>query len=274
MNDARLAEPLTPLSAFRLPLDGARMLWRERRLWPLAALPVALSVLAFATAIGVVVSYAPEFHAFATDWMPEFEASRWYTWLWIGPAKLALGAFGLILFLGIAAACFVLAYVVASVLASPFHDALAARVERILTGEVVDASSADVMGILRDAGRAVLEELRRTLFFLSVVVPIAIAGFVLPGAQLVAGPAITAFTVLFLPLDYASYTLDRRRVSFARKREWIFANKSVMAGFGAAAFLTCAVPGVNFFAMPLLVVGGTLLVLRASGAGAGTPTSP
>ena len=130
------------------------------------------------------------------------------------------------------------------------------------------------MGILRDGLRALREELRRTLFFLSVVVPIAVVGFVVPGAQLVAGPAITAFTVLFLPLDYASYTLDRRRVSFAQKRDWILANKPVMGGFGAAAFLTLAVPGLNFFAMPLLVVGGTLLALRASGEDAGTPTSP
>ena len=42
-----------------------------------------------------------------------------------------------------------------------------------------------------------------------------------------------------------------------------------MVGFGSAAFLTCAVPLANFAAMPVLVVGGTLLALRAQSAEAG-----
>ena len=35
-----------------------------------------------------------------------------------------------------------------------------------------------------------------------------------------------------------------------------------MVGFGAAAFASFAVPGLNFLAMPVLVVAGTLLALR------------
>ena len=35
-----------------------------------------------------------------------------------------------------------------------------------------------------------------------------------------------------------------------------------MLGYGSAAFLTCLIPGLNLLAMPVLVVGGTLLALR------------
>jgi uncharacterized protein involved in cysteine biosynthesis len=69
-------------------------------------------------------------------------------------------------------------------------------------------------------------------------------------------------TLLFLPLDYASYTLDRRRVRFRDKRRWILGHGPAMLGFGAGAFLTLLVPGLNFLAMPGLVVSGTLLALR------------
>ena len=66
---------------------------------------------------------------------------------------------------------------------------------------------------------------------------------------------------LALPLDYASYTLDRRRLTFAEKRQWVFERIPTMVGFGSGAFLVCLVPGFNFVAMPVLVVSGTLLCL-------------
>ncbi len=70
-------------------------------------------------------------------------------------------------------------------------------------------------------------------------------------------------TMLFLPLEYASHVLDRRHVlRFRDKRRWLLEHGSAMLGFGAAGFLICLVPGLNFLAMPALVAGGTLLALR------------
>jgi uncharacterized protein involved in cysteine biosynthesis len=245
-------------SGLRLPLEGLRLLRRERRLWPLAMVPFLLSLAAFGTAIGLIVAYAGELYGWATAWIPLLEVERWYQWLWIGPARAGLAALGAVVFVALAAACLVAAFLAASLLASPFHDLLAARVEQLVTGAVVDQTG----GILREAGRAVLEELRRMLYFLALTLPLLLAGWFIPGAQLVTGPAIMAVTIFFLPLDYASYTLDRRHVSFPEKRRWLFEHKPVMAGFGAAAFVTCMVPGLNLLAMPILVVAGTLLALR------------
>jgi uncharacterized protein involved in cysteine biosynthesis len=250
------------VAGFRLPFEGARLLLRERRLWGPALVPFLLSLAAFAIAVGGVVTWAGELHGWATAWLPELEAQRWYAWLWVGPARALLAAFGALLFLALAAVCLVVAYLLASILAAPFHDVLAARVERVVTGGLVDLSPPGMRGLLREALRSVLEELRRMAFLAAVIVPLSGIGLVIPGAQAFCGPAILGFTIFFLPLDYTSYTLDRRRWAFREKRRWMLSRAPLMAGFGSAAFLACAVPLLNLIAMPLLVVAGTLLAVR------------
>ena len=61
----------------------------------------------------------------------------------------------------LAGACLVAAYLVASILAAPFHDVLSARVERLATGNLDDRSTPGAGGVVRDALRSVREELRR-----------------------------------------------------------------------------------------------------------------
>ena len=51
------------VSAFALPLEGGRLLLRERRLWSLALVSMLLSLAAFAAAITFIVRYAGEIHA-------------------------------------------------------------------------------------------------------------------------------------------------------------------------------------------------------------------
>lgn len=250
------------LAGFRLPLEGIDLLWRERSLWPLALVPFLLSLLAVGVALGGVIAWAPELHGWATAWMPELAAERWYQWLWVGPARALLAALGALLFLALAGVCVVAAYLLANLLASPFLDALSLRVERLATGAVVDVTHSGVSGLLREGGRAMVGEARRMAAFLAIVIPLVVLGWLIPGGQLVSGPAILAVTVFFLPLDYAGYTLDRRHVEFAERRRWLWRRRDAALGFGGAAFLTLLVPGLNFLAMPVLVVAGTLLVVR------------
>jgi len=173
-----------------------------------------------------------------------------------------LAILGALIFVVIAAVLLLISFLVANVLASPFLDVLASRVELIETGVVEEDAPTGLIGNAADVLRSLREELRRALFFLAVVGGLVLLGFLIPGAHLVTGPSILAFTIFFLPLDYASYTLDRRRYSFRQKRIWLTANRPVVAGFGCGAFMICWVPGLNFLAMPILVVGGTLLAIR------------
>ncbi len=268
-----MEHPLSLLDGFQLPLEGGRLLLRERRLWAPAAVPIGFSLLAFAVAVSVLVAQAGNLYEWATHWMTTPEAASWVAWLWVGPAKAALAILGALVFAVIAGLVLLVSLLVANVLASPFLDVLASRVEWIETGAVEEDAPSGLIGTSADVLRSLREELRRAVFFLAVVGSLVLLGFLIPGAHLLTGPSIVVFAIFFLPLDYASYTLDRRRYSFRQKRVWLMTNKPAAAGFGCAAFLICWVPGLNFLAMPLLVVGGTLLAIRNAPVQPAAPTS-
>jgi uncharacterized protein involved in cysteine biosynthesis len=269
--------------AFALPWTALRLLVRERRLWALAALPLILSAGAALAAASAVVAQAGSIYAFARGLFPSPEAAVWWAWLWVGPLRALFFLLEALVFAGIAALAVAAAFVLASLLGSPFHDALSRRVEQLLTGCVQELHEPGLRGALRAAGRALREESRRLLFFAAVWLSIAAVGLLVPGAQLVAGPALALVSLLMLTLDAAGYTLDRRGLRFADKRRWVGRHPAEVLGFGLAALLVCAVPGVNLLALPVLVVAGTLLALRTEpsrpglrspGGDAGTPTSP
>lgn len=211
---------------------------------------------------------------FTTGLAPVFEASRWWAWLWVGPANALGFLLGWIGVLVAVAGAFALAFLLAAVAASPFLDALSRRVERVLTGRVEEAGDGSARDFFRDALRVVLDEARRTFFFLGVQAAIVLAGVLLPGGALLAPPLLTLFVMLFLPLDFAAYTLDRRRVPFAARRSWVRMHAPMMVGFGATGFVISLLPGINFLAMPIFVVAGTMLALRVPPVGGDEPAPP
>lgn len=247
---------------FGLPLEALGLLRRERRLWGPAGFPLALSLTAVVAAVATVWSFSPEIQAAITAQLPSLETGAWYTWLWIGPARAGIWIGARLLFLLVAAAAVLAALLVANLLAAPFHDVLSRRVEELETGGVREAEGEGLGDAARDALRSVLEEGRRLGFFVGVSALLFALFWLVPGGQLVAPPAMTLFAIFFLPLEYASYTLDRRRLSFREKRDWLRRNSPVTLAYGGAAFALCAVPLLNVLAMPVLVVAGTLLAVR------------
>ncbi len=242
--------------------EAIGFLLQNRSLWSVAVIPFLLSALCLGAVGWGLLEYGAELYVWTSGWLPALEAGAWYAWLWVGPGKLLLYLFGLILFLGLAALCFLGGFLVANVLASPFHDILSERVERIAMGACDGTSSEGLWANVKDVGRAVTEELKRTGAFLLIQALILALGLI-PGGQLVALPCAIGVAVLFLALDMSSYALDRRRLGFAAKRRWLSENRPMVVGFGAVAFVACLVPGVNLLAMPWFVTGGTLLVMRS-----------
>ena len=245
----------------RLVGDGFGLLLREPRLWALSLVPVGFSALALAGTAALLIRFAGDLAGWIDGLWPVLEAGSWIAWLWIGPAKALFFVLGLLLFVLLAGLGAWLAVLCATLLAAPFLDALARRVEAATTGAVWESSDASARALARGVLRSVAGEARRMGFLLAVAAVLFGIGVLVPGAHLVTGPAMVAVTVLFLPLEFAGYTLDRRDVRFAARRRWIRTRAARMLSFGSAAFVACFVPGLNLLMLPGLVVAGTLLVL-------------
>jgi CysZ protein len=250
------------------------MLAAERGLWALSLVPIGFTVAALAAAAAALVHFAADVLGAIDGLWPVLEVGAWYAWLWVGPARALFWLLGWLVFAAVAALAAVVAIGLASVAASPFLDALARRVERLATGRVIESDESGTAALARDVARSIAGEARRMGFFLAITVVLLGAGFVIPGAHVLTGPLTIAVTVLFLPLEYTGYVLDRRRVPFAMRRRWIVSRWPRMVGFGGAAFALCLVPGLNLLAIPGLVVGGTLLAVADPPAVSGAPGAP
>jgi uncharacterized protein involved in cysteine biosynthesis len=249
-------------AGFGLPFEALGVLRRERSLWSLSLVPLGFSLIAISLGVVGIISYAGELYDLIVSALPVLEVQAWYQWLWMGPLQLLFWLLGGLGFVMTAGLVLIFAMMLASVAAAPFLDALSLRVERLVTGHVVESGESGVGGLARDIRRSLAGEIQRMLFFLSIWVVLFGVGFVVPGAHLITGPLLLALTIGLLPLEYSGYTLDRRQVVFRDRRSWLRAHWPRMAGFGSAAFLACFVPGMNLVMMPVLVVAGTLLVLR------------
>jgi len=249
-------------AGFRLLFEGFSLLRRERGLWPLAWVPLFFSLLTAGATMALLYANAGELYGLIDAGLPVLDVDAWYQWLWIGPARFVIWLSGYLLFVFAAALALVLSLMIATVAASPFLDALSQRVERLQAGERSEAGASGVAGLLLETGRSMLSEAQRLLFYVSIWAVCFALGLVIPGAHLVTGPLIVGITILFLPLDYAGYSLDRRQIPFRARASWLLGRLPTMVGFGSAALISCFIPGLNLVMIPVLVVSGTLLVLR------------
>jgi CysZ protein len=215
---------------------GFAILLRTPRLWPLAALPVALAVLLvfFGAVLGIFL--IPRVEA-------EFALTPGARPVWIElPASLLLwtAVVGAGVFLGLG---------VALLLATPALEQLSRQVEARVRGTSVDSQRGLVWELA--------QSLRGGFYFL-----LAAPGVFLLGLIPIVGPLLSVLwggrAVAYQMTDPA---LTRRGLSFKSRwrwhREWLPESQ----GFGLAGMVGLLVPFANLLLGPALVAGGTLLVL-------------
>ena len=148
--------------------------------------------------------------------------------------------------------------------ASPVFDVLSKRVERVLAGRAAgDREAASVAGVAREALGSLSNEAQRLGLFGAIWLAITGVGLLIPFGAALVPVALAALAIVFLPLEYAGFALDRRRVSFAARRAWLASQRPKALGFGAAGLAIGLVPGLNFLLLPVLIVAGTVLVLES-----------
>ena len=249
-------------------------LTRHRSLWTWAALPAAVNVGVFAAALGVFLYFFATLYSLATGWMYPAAPDFWLAWAWVVPLRALAWSIGVVLVLAALLILYGAFLALGLVIAAPFLALLSQRVEGLVTGKQgQDASS--WRAVFATLLESVADEFRKVAFFAGVQLGLWGLGILLPFLAPAAVAVAALFTLVFLPLEYAGFAMDSRRLRFVQRRALVWRHRWLMLGFGASASLSLLLPLLNFICMPALVVGGTLMMLRLDAPGdVAQPDSP
>ncbi|MCP4197052.1 MAG: hypothetical protein GY762_07860 [Proteobacteria bacterium] len=188
------------------------------------------------------------------------------TWLWPEPspeawwgAKLVLwNATSFLLWIILALATTVIAFVLFSLFAAPFSDLISERVETILGTWTPRPFSLGFM--ISDLGQTLKLELRRVavkavwlipLFILSLIIPMVGQAVYL----LVGGYLLSRLT----GMDYIDWCAARRGWSWKKRVAFTAEHRWAVTGLGTAVVLSLMIPLAFVVIWPGAVAGGTIL---------------
>lgn len=139
---------------------------------------------------------------------------------------------------------------VARVLLAPFAEALSRKAHAINTSQEIRQNN-------QGWARAMWEGLKLVMFQVVVALAALALGLAFPP---VGAPIGIAIAIFLGGLDFFDIPLSTRGLRLRKKLGVIWRNKSLALGFGAAAYLLLLIPVVNMLALPVGVVGATLLI--------------
>jgi len=222
-------------SAFGL---GVSLLFANRSLWPLAALPALVAMLASFLGLHLAFEYGADI----------------FNFIWAEPQNAILHVIWAIFQSIFRVASVVLTLLLTPwlvmLLGLPLCGPLAAKVDEILGGKPVDGSFwADIAKTLTTTLGILAVGLAGTvLFFLLGFIPIV--GFLV-------GPFVFfVWTPMFLGFDLFDSTLSRRQLPFREKVDLVLANKAMTITVGLLGTALLSVPVLNLLGLPVAVVMG------------------
>lgn len=166
----------------------------------------------------------------------------------------------------------ILVFLLSSVFAAPFNDALSEAVENILTGHPAPPFSFRRM--VADIARTIRMEILKVSVYVIIVGPMFLASFFIPGLGQIISLVGFALTAVYLGIDYIDWPAARRdwsvrdRVAFSRRQ------LPAVAGFGTGVWFLLFIPLVNLLFMPAAVAGGTMLFVALQPAREGPQAGP
>lgn len=236
-----------------LPFIALRLILQKGRLFVWSILPVSLTLALSIWGVSFV-------KAKIVSWGIHTLASYGYA-----PESLAVQAAVLLLNIVL----FVLAAVsfsfFAGILASPFNDFLAESTESFVSPPLRPAT-----GGLRGKFRIFFIDSAKTTavaLLQMVFIGVGIIGFWLPGLNLIPFAA----ALWLLSFQFVSYPQTRRSEGLSESIRFLFRHAFATFGFGMALGFLFTIPVISSLALPLAVVGGTLLYGRAQNATGRSP---
>lgn len=265
---ARDASPRKQIVAGALlPIQAIRLLFANLKLVPLLIIPVLINIALFAISAYFLIQYA----------------SSGMEWLWakpggsgfLDPIILVLWyvVYVLAILLSIALS-YVVVLMLGGILASPFHDILSEATERILLGteEVQGTGLSLVVETLRSLGSNIVI----AVLYITLLIPVLLLNLI-PGVGTIASTALgLMLSAYFVGLEYCDPLLERRNTPIKRKFGLIREHIWFAGAFGLGTNFLLWVPLLNFFCMPIAVMGGTAMgiVLLEGEEGAEAPKVP
>lgn len=151
--------------------------------------------------------------------------------------------------------CYFLFIFLGSIITAPFNEKISQFTERIITGKPTDYN----VGFIRDAYISIMTEIKKLLFYFSILVPIFLTGLIPAIGTTISFITGTLFSFYYNALDFLDYPMTRKMLSFRHKLKLTLKGGNVTMGFGCAAFFITFTPLLNVFFRPLLVITGTAL---------------
>jgi CysZ protein len=152
--------------------------------------------------------------------------------------------------------------VVGNLIASPFNDLLSERTEETLRGKSGEGAFS-LRKFLRDALRTLIEESKKISLFVVGMILLLLLNLIPGLGTLLYSILSLLFTIFFLVVEYTGYVFGRKQLPFREQRGFISGRKFLTFGFGAGTLCLLAIPFLQFFCIPLAVVGATLLCVEA-----------
>jgi uncharacterized protein involved in cysteine biosynthesis len=223
---------------FLTPVRALQTVFHRPKLLTICLFPIFLTLVVAALCIYAVLIGA---WSIGTTWFQSFAGS--YTGIATGIFAFFAGIFTLYL-------AFQSMSILLSLLASPFNDWLAEETERALGKAPIPLT----FGVFV---RVFFLDLRKTVLTLVASLGFWFLAFV-PGLGLLSPLGFALITTL----TFISYPQSRRHFGVIECLLWMKRNFAASLGFGLSAMILFAIPVLDVFALPLSVVGGTLLFLE------------
>ena len=244
---SKVVKPVSGFTrGFSYPLRAVKFFQRQPGLLKYLAIPFFINLLVFTATVyfgldlfqGMLEAYAP-----STD--------VWYGILLYYLAwTVALLLTTVIVFFSFT--------VIGNLIASPFNEILSERTEDLVDG-VKNGEPFSLRHFWKESRDAVIVEIKKMTIFIVCMVLLFGINFIPGIGSLIYAVLAPAFTLFFLAVEYMAFVLMRKQLSFSEQRRYIFKRPILMLGYACGVFCMLAIPFVQFFCIPLAVVGATLL---------------
>jgi CysZ protein len=231
---------------FSYPLRAVKFLGKKPGLLKYLAVPFIINVLVFSLSVYFGLDF---FQTMLETYAPSTEV--WYgVILYYLAWTVALLLTTVLIFFSFT--------VVGNLIASPFNELLSERTEDIRSGQP-NEQPFSFGRFLAEAKHALLVEVKKMSVFVGCMLLLLAVNFIPGIGSIIYAVLAPLFTLFFLAIQYMAFVMMRKQLSFSQQRQYITQRPVLMTGFACSIFCLLAIPFLQFFCIPLAVVGATLL---------------